>query len=329
MTRIASVIDRSAYSKMLVATCTRIERELVIRRRVADADGPEKLRNTKYIASAIHVPAVRLMSVLLMIDQIVRIDRQREDFFFRQERAEREHAGRDGAIAHEREGGERREQRAQQRRAAAQPDDRHVDAVEVERPHRGAGQRRPRGETGGPASAKIERPHASPKQEVGQRVGNRVVAEQRLGDAERQLDHRPVEHLRAGERREQRRPAADAAVVDPAEIILDEPTSDGRAVSEQPCRRQHSRRHREATRHWIQNSRSSQNFPDTGYWLLATDLNEDKSTRYHRLRRRADLLGTAVAGVLLLGLLLPAARIALRELAAAVASGRPAASKRA
>lgn len=31
-------------------------------------------------------------------------------------------------------------------------------------------------------------------------------------------------------------------------------------------------------------------------------MNEDKSTKYHRLRRRADLLGTAIAGVVLLGL---------------------------
>jgi STE24 endopeptidase len=56
---------------------------------------------------------------------------------------------------------------------------------------------------------------------------------------------------------------------------------------------------------------------------LATDLNEDKSTRYHRLRRRADLMGTAVAGVLLLGLLISGGAHRLRELAAAVAQWLP------
>jgi STE24 endopeptidase len=52
-------------------------------------------------------------------------------------------------------------------------------------------------------------------------------------------------------------------------------------------------------------------------------LNEDKSTRYHRLRRRADLLGTAAAGVLLLGLLLSGGAERLRELAAAIAQWAP------
>jgi STE24 endopeptidase len=52
-------------------------------------------------------------------------------------------------------------------------------------------------------------------------------------------------------------------------------------------------------------------------------LNEDKSTRYHRLRRRADLLGTAAAGVLLLGLLLFGGAHRLRELAAAIAQWLP------
>ena len=52
-------------------------------------------------------------------------------------------------------------------------------------------------------------------------------------------------------------------------------------------------------------------------------MNEDKSTRYHRLRRRADLLGTAVAGVLLLGLLLLGGAHRLRELAAAIAQWLP------
>jgi STE24 endopeptidase len=52
-------------------------------------------------------------------------------------------------------------------------------------------------------------------------------------------------------------------------------------------------------------------------------VNEDKSTRYHRLRRRADLLGTAVAGVLLLSLLLLGGAHRLRELAAAIAQWAP------
>ena len=52
-------------------------------------------------------------------------------------------------------------------------------------------------------------------------------------------------------------------------------------------------------------------------------MNEDKSTRYHRLRRRADLLGTAVAGLLLLGLALSGGAHRLRELAAAVAQWLP------
>jgi STE24 endopeptidase len=52
-------------------------------------------------------------------------------------------------------------------------------------------------------------------------------------------------------------------------------------------------------------------------------VNEDKSTRYHRLRRRADLLGTAVAGVVLLVLVLSGASLFLREKAAAVSSFLP------
>jgi STE24 endopeptidase len=52
-------------------------------------------------------------------------------------------------------------------------------------------------------------------------------------------------------------------------------------------------------------------------------LNEDKATRYHRLRRRADLLGTAAAGVLLLGLLLLGGAHRLRELSAAIAQWVP------
>ena len=52
-------------------------------------------------------------------------------------------------------------------------------------------------------------------------------------------------------------------------------------------------------------------------------MNEDKSTRYHRLRRRADLSGTAVAGLLLFGLCLSGGAHRLRELAAAVAQWLP------
>jgi len=43
-------------------------------------------------------------------------------------------------------------------------------------------------------------------------------------------------------------------------------------------------------------------------------LNEDKSTKYHRLRRRADLLGTALAGIVLLGLSFTGGAHLLREL---------------
>jgi STE24 endopeptidase len=50
-------------------------------------------------------------------------------------------------------------------------------------------------------------------------------------------------------------------------------------------------------------------------------VNEDKSTRYHRLRRRADLGGTLVAGVVLLGLSLSGAAVRIREAAQAVAGG--------
>ena len=52
-------------------------------------------------------------------------------------------------------------------------------------------------------------------------------------------------------------------------------------------------------------------------------MNEDKSTVYHRLRRRADLLGTAVAGFVLLLLVLSGASLFLREMAAAVSSALP------
>lgn len=52
-------------------------------------------------------------------------------------------------------------------------------------------------------------------------------------------------------------------------------------------------------------------------------MNEDKSTRYHRLRRRADLLGTALAGAVLLGLVQSGLSHRLREVAAAVAQWLP------
>jgi len=52
-------------------------------------------------------------------------------------------------------------------------------------------------------------------------------------------------------------------------------------------------------------------------------VNEDKSTRYHRLRRRADLLGTASAGILLFGLAISGGAHRLRELSAAVSQWVP------
>jgi STE24 endopeptidase len=52
-------------------------------------------------------------------------------------------------------------------------------------------------------------------------------------------------------------------------------------------------------------------------------LNEDKSTRYHRLRRRADLLGTASAGVVLLSFAVTGGGLRLRELAAALSQWVP------
>jgi STE24 endopeptidase len=52
-------------------------------------------------------------------------------------------------------------------------------------------------------------------------------------------------------------------------------------------------------------------------------LNEDKATRYHRLRRRADLTGTALAGVVLLGLSFAGGTLRLRELAAAITQWAP------
>jgi len=53
-------------------------------------------------------------------------------------------------------------------------------------------------------------------------------------------------------------------------------------------------------------------------------LNEDKSARYHRLRRRAELLGTAVAGAMLLALLLSNGSVLLREYASMGANVLPA-----
>lgn len=52
-------------------------------------------------------------------------------------------------------------------------------------------------------------------------------------------------------------------------------------------------------------------------------MNEDKSTKYHRLRRRADLVGTVAAGVVLLGLSLTGGAQRLRELSAAVTQWAP------
>jgi STE24 endopeptidase len=49
-------------------------------------------------------------------------------------------------------------------------------------------------------------------------------------------------------------------------------------------------------------------------------VNEDKSTRYHRLRRRADLMGTAAAGLVLLALIASGAGSRMREWATAVSS---------
>jgi len=43
-------------------------------------------------------------------------------------------------------------------------------------------------------------------------------------------------------------------------------------------------------------------------------VNEDKSARYHRLRRRADVAGTVAAGLILLGLAWTGASVRMREL---------------
>jgi STE24 endopeptidase len=52
-------------------------------------------------------------------------------------------------------------------------------------------------------------------------------------------------------------------------------------------------------------------------------VNEDKSAKYHRLRRRADLIGTAVAGLALLGLSLTGGAHRLREVSAAITQWLP------
>jgi STE24 endopeptidase len=52
-------------------------------------------------------------------------------------------------------------------------------------------------------------------------------------------------------------------------------------------------------------------------------LNEDKATRYHRLRRRADLIGTATAGLVLLALSATGGSARLREVAAALSQWVP------
>jgi STE24 endopeptidase len=52
-------------------------------------------------------------------------------------------------------------------------------------------------------------------------------------------------------------------------------------------------------------------------------VNEDKSARYHRLRRRADLMGTVTAGVVLLGMALLGGGHRLGELAAAITQWAP------
>lgn len=50
-------------------------------------------------------------------------------------------------------------------------------------------------------------------------------------------------------------------------------------------------------------------------------MNEDKATRYHRLRRRASILGTSVGAVLLLLLLVSGGSASIRDLAASLAGG--------
>jgi STE24 endopeptidase len=52
-------------------------------------------------------------------------------------------------------------------------------------------------------------------------------------------------------------------------------------------------------------------------------LNEDRATKYHRLRRRADLLGTAAAGAVLIALLATGGHARLRELGAAISQWVP------
>jgi STE24 endopeptidase len=52
-------------------------------------------------------------------------------------------------------------------------------------------------------------------------------------------------------------------------------------------------------------------------------VNEDKSTRYHRLRRRADVISTVVAGLVLLGLSVSGGAVSLQEGAAGVSGTLP------
>ena len=55
-------------------------------------------------------------------------------------------------------------------------------------------------------------------------------------------------------------------------------------------------------------------------YCLHGPVNEDKAARYHRLRRRAEILGTAVAAAFLLALLLTGGALYLRELGSIVGS---------
>ena len=74
----------------------------------------------------------------------------------------------------------------------------------------------------------------------------------------------------------------------------------------------------------VASSYTSSRIPGTGPGTPDTaPVNEDKSTRYHRLRRRADLLGTATAGVVLLTLRRHRRRRRLREFGAAISQWVP------
>lgn len=54
---------------------------------------------------------------------------------------------------------------------------------------------------------------------------------------------------------------------------------------------------------------------------LFLSLNEDKASRYHRLRRRASLAGAALAALLLIGLVTSGASASLRDIATAISGG--------